>query len=105
MLGVRAVLAESFERIHLANLICMGILPLRFTEGNASSHGFNASHMLDVRAVRKALTLGADPLVRVCCGDQEFTAEVLIRTSEEREYFRHGGLLPYVARSLVHRGS
>jgi aconitate hydratase len=103
LLGVRVVIAESFERIHRSNLVNMGILPLVFQDGaNAASLGLTGCEVFDVIGVASGLAPGVS--IRVCArGDVtiEFQATVRIDTPEELVAFRHGGILPYVLRQLV----
>jgi aconitate hydratase len=102
LLGVRAVIARSFERIHRSNLIGMGILPLQFAEGqSASSLGLSGEETIDIAGLG-AFGSGEVPKeVSVKAGDVEFTARVRIDTPMEAEYFRHGGILQYVLRQLA----
>jgi len=98
LLGVRAVIAESFERIHRSNLVGMGVLPLQFTAGeSAASLGLTGEEEFSV----SGLGDGSAKEVTVRAGDKEFACRVRIDTPKEVEYFRHGGILPYVLRSLV----
>jgi aconitate hydratase len=98
LLGVRAVIAQSFERIHRANLVGMGVLPLQFEDGeSAASLGLTGEQALSITGIDG----GAARTVQVCAGDVEFEARVRIDTPTEVEYFRHGGILPYVVRGLV----
>jgi aconitate hydratase len=103
LLGVRAVLAESFERIHRSNLIGMGVLPLQFEKGaSASSLGLTGRETFDI----VGLNGGAAKSVKVVARGEggkalEFTARVRIDTPKELDYYRHGGILQYVLRSLV----
>jgi aconitate hydratase len=100
LLGVRAVLAESFERIHRSNLVGMGVLPLQFRPGeSAKSLGLTGEELFDIVGVDSL-----PPEVTVTAGDRVFSMIVRIDTPKEREYFRHGGILPYVARQLVAAG-
>ena len=106
LLGVKAVIAESFERIHRSNLIGMGVLPLQFPEGeSADSLGLDGSETFAVSGVTE-LNEGATPrTVRVTAapasGDAiEFDAVLRIDTPGEADYYRHGGILPYVLRNL-----
>jgi aconitate hydratase len=98
LIGVRVVLAESFERIHRANLVGMGILPLQFGPGeSAASLGLTGAETYAVTG------LGADRLpatVTVTADDIVFTAVVRIDTAREADYYRHGGIMPYVLRTL-----
>jgi aconitate hydratase len=103
LLGVRAVIAESFERIHRSNLVGMGVLPLQFAEGDsAESLGLTGEEEFAVTGLAEPLNGGELPrTVTVRAGDAEFEARVRIDTPKEAEYFRHGGILPYVLRSLM----
>jgi len=103
LLGVRAVIAESFERIHRSNLIGMGILPLQFAPGeNASALGLTGRETFDITGVSGA---GSGDLVgrelSVTAGETRFTVKLRIDTPSEAEYYRHGGILHYVVRQLV----
>jgi len=103
LLGVRAVIAESFERIHRSNLIGMGVLPLQFVDGrNAASLGLTGRERYEITgfngidahsALVTATPADGDPL--------RFQVRVRIDTPKEREYFRHGGILPFVLRQLA----
>jgi aconitate hydratase len=102
LLGVRAVIAESFERIHRSNLVGMGVLPLQFKDGqSASSLGltgretFTIRGLADGESVPRALTVEAD--------DKRFDVRVRIDTPREQHYFRHGGILQFVLRQLLAR--
>jgi aconitate hydratase len=98
LLGVRAVIAESFERIHRSNLVGMGVLPLQFPEGeNAESLGLTGEEEYAITGLGDA----SAKEVTVTAGDKEFTARVRIDTPKEVEYFRHGGILPFVLRQLM----
>jgi len=104
LLGVRAVIAESFERIHRSNLIGMGVLPLQFREGeNAESLGLTGEEVFEITGVAEKLNAGEAPPreVTVKAGDKEFTALVRIDTPKEAQYMRHGGILPFVLRQLL----
>ena len=102
LLGVRAVIAESFERIHRSNLIGMGVLPLQFNDGEtAASLGLTGSEVFAISGIVE-LNEGKTPTqVRVSADDKSFTAKVRIDTPGEAEYFRHGGIMQYVLRSLL----
>jgi aconitate hydratase len=98
LLGVRAVIAESYERIHRSNLLMMGILPLQFLPGeNLESLGLTGREELSIAGVENGeaseVTVRADAI--------EFRATVRLDTPREREYLRHGGILPYVLRRLL----
>jgi aconitate hydratase len=101
LLGVRAVIAESFERIHRSNLIGMGVLPLQFINGqSALSLGIKGDEVFAIRGV-VALNDGQVPKeVTVTAGDITFTAKVRIDTPGEADYYRHGGIMQYVLRQL-----
>ena len=105
LLGVRAVLAESFERIHRSNLVGMGVLPLQFVEGqNAASLGLSGQEIFEITGFAGPLNAGELPRhVTVNAGNVEFQAVVRIDTPKEADYFRHGGILPYVLRQLAAR--
>ncbi len=102
LLGVRAVLVESFERIHRSNLIGMGVLPLQFKPGdNATSLGLTGHEVFDVTGI-EAMNSGETPReVTVTADGKEFTAIVRIDTPGEADYYRHGGIMQYVLRSLA----
>ena len=102
LLGVRAVIAESFERIHRSNLIGMGVLPLQFNDGEtAASLGLTGSEVFAISGIVE-LNEGKTPTqVRVSADEKSFTAKVRIDTPGEAEYFRHGGIMQYVLRSLL----
>ena len=104
LLGVRAVMAESFERIHRSNLLGMGVVPLQFAEGQSvASLGLTGEERFDVRGLGALGEHGGEvpKEVAVRAGNMEFTAHVRIDTPMEAEYFRHGGILPYVLRRLA----
>jgi aconitate hydratase A / 2-methylisocitrate dehydratase len=98
LLGVRAVIAESFERIHRSNLVGMGVLPLQFNEGDSvESLGLTGEEEFSITGLEG----GEAKEVTVRAADKEFTARVRIDTPKEVEYFKHGGILQYVLRGLV----
>jgi aconitate hydratase len=98
LLGVRAVVAESYERIHRSNLLMMGILPLQFLPGeNRESLGLTGRETFSVTGVEN----GDAREVTVRADDREFRATLRLDTPREREYVRHGGILPYVLRKLL----
>ena len=105
LLGVRAVLAESFERIHRSNLVQMGVLPLQFLEGQTrESLGLTGEETYSIHGVRAAVTTGSNVQVIAAGADGnviEFSAKVRIDTPQEAEYYRNGGILPYVLRQLI----
>jgi aconitate hydratase len=102
LLGVRAVIAESFERIHRSNLLGMGILPLQFLDGqSATSLGLTGEEVIEVRGLG-SLGEGEVPKhLTVRAGEAEFETRVRIDTPIEAAYFHHGGILPYVLRRLA----
>ncbi|MDA8290824.1 MAG: aconitate hydratase AcnA [Actinomycetota bacterium] len=102
LLGVRAVLAESFERIHRSNLIGMGVAPLQFLEGDVASHGLTGTELFSVTGIAGVAPeelIGRHVTVRA--DDVELTALLRIDTRTEAEYFVAGGILPFVARKLA----
>ena len=105
LLGVRAVIAESFERIHRSNLVGMGVLPLEFPAGqSAATLGLTGGETFHIEGIREALAGSRRARVRVVAGDgSERGFEVLTRvdTPQEGEYYRNGGILPYVLRQLA----
>jgi aconitate hydratase len=102
LLGVRAVIAESYERIHRSNLIGMGVLPLQYPQGeNAESLGLTGEEAFTITGITE-LNSGATPAtVHVRANDTEFDAVVRIDTPGEADYYRHGGIMQYVLRSLL----
>ncbi len=108
LLGVRAVIAESFERIHRANLVGMGILPLQFLDGqNRESLGLTGFESYAIEGIPEAVKSGGKTRARVTAAadgkTKAFEAVVRIDTPQEAEYYRHGGILPYVLRQLAAR--
>jgi aconitate hydratase len=104
LLGVRLVLAESFERIHRSNLVGMGVLPVEFVDGqNAESLGLTGAESFSLPGFREALASGfAEGKVLTAVADgREISVRVRIDTPTEAEYYRHGGVLPFVLRSLA----
>ena len=105
LLGVRAVIAESFERIHRSNLVFMGVLPLEFKTGaSAAGLGLTGRELFEVTGIADRLAPRGDVRVRAATADgstAEFLATVRIDTPEELNYYRHGGILPYVLRQLA----
>jgi aconitate hydratase A / 2-methylisocitrate dehydratase len=101
LLGVRAVIAQSFERIHRSNLVGMGVLPLQFSDGDSveslglsGKEKFTITGIAAAEEVPRTLTVKAD--------DKEFGVTVRIDTPKEQVYYRHGGILQYVLRELLH---
>ena len=108
LLGVRAVIAESYERIHRSNLVGMGVLPLEFAAGQcARSLGLCGREHYDVVGLREGVASGftGGRTLRVRArseaGTREFETRVRIDTPTELDYYRHGGILPYVLRQLL----
>ncbi|GAT66111.1 aconitate hydratase [Planomonospora sphaerica] len=105
LLGVRAVIAESYERIHRSNLIGMGVLPLQFPEGEtADSLGLTGQETFDIVGVEELNSGGVPRTVTVRADGKEFQAVVRIDTPGEADYYRHGGIMQYVLRSLLAKG-
>ncbi|MBU6376052.1 MAG: aconitate hydratase, partial [Bdellovibrionales bacterium] len=102
--GVRAVIAESFERIHRSNLVGMGILPLQFLPGeSASSHGLTGHETFDIEGLT-SIQPGARVQIKVTGSDgktKSLSLQSRIDTPNEVEYFKNGGILPYVLRQLI----
>ena len=106
LLGIKAVIAESFERIHRSNLIGMGVLPLEYLDGaDRSTFGLTGEEIYDITGIAD----GIEPRMRVrvkatdradAAQSIEFEVRVRIDTPNEAEYYRHGGILQYVLRSL-----
>ncbi len=102
LLGVKAVIAQSYERIHRSNLIGMGVLPLQFKEGeSASSLGLTGEEKFTITGIKENLTPGKTLTVQA--GDKSFEAICRINTPEELNYYRHGGILQYVLRQLMNK--
>ena len=98
LLGVRAVIAQSYERIHRSNLVGMGVLPLQFEDGDsAESLGLTGEEEFSITGIEG----GEAKQVAVRADDKEFTARVRIDTPKEVEYFKHGGILQFVLRGLL----
>ena len=100
LLGVRAVIAESFERIHRSNLVGMGVLPLQFKDGDSveslgltGRERYTIPGLAEAEEVPRELTVNAD--------GKEFSVRVRIDTPKEQRYFRHGGILQLVLRDLL----
>ncbi|HVL31281.1 MAG TPA: aconitate hydratase [Solirubrobacteraceae bacterium] len=103
LLGVRAVLAQSFERIHRSNLIGMGVLPLQLPAAPRDL-GLSGDEVFSITGLAEPMNAGSLPTeVTVCADDREFKARVRIDTPKEAAYFRHGGILQYVLRQLRDR--
>ncbi len=105
LLGVKAVIAQSYERIHRSNLIGMGVLPLQYLEGeSAQSLNLSGDEIFSITGIEE-LNSGSTPReVTVSYGDKSFRALVRIDTPGEADYYRHGGIMQYVLRSLLPSG-
>jgi aconitate hydratase len=103
LLGVKAVLTGSFERIHRSNLVGMGVLPLTFKEGeSAQSHNLDGSEVLSITGLNNGESKMATVTATRADGSTEsFEVNVVLQTPKEREYVRHGGVLHYVLRQLA----
>jgi aconitate hydratase len=103
LLGVKAVIAETFERIHRSNLVGMGVLPLQFKEEeNAQKLGLDGSETFSVTGLRDGAAKTATVMATKVDGTTtQFDVKVLLLTPKEVEYFRHGGILHYVLRHLA----
>src|SRR4051794_35714120 len=102
LLGVRAVVAESYERIHRSNLIGMGVLPLQFLDGqSAASLGLTGDEVVSIPGLAGSVSVPRE--VDVQAGDVAFRARVRIDTPTEESYYRHGGVLLFVLRQLLAR--
>ena len=102
LLGVRAVIAESFERIHRSNLIGMGVLPLQFNNGvSAKSLGLDGTEIFSITGITALNTGGVPKELTVTAGDKSFSTTVRIDTPGEADYYRHGGIMQFVLRSLL----
>jgi aconitate hydratase len=101
LLGVRAVIAKSFERIHRSNLVGMGVLPLQFMDGeDAATLGLTGVETFDISGVAQNLAPGRTLEVRVA-GGKSFKVQLRIDTPNEVDYYKHGGILPFVLRQLI----
>jgi aconitate hydratase len=107
LLGVKAVIAESFERIHRSNLIGMGVAPLQFLPGqSATSLGLTGRELYDITGLSRGDATQVSVTATPPAGNAvQFTARLRIDTPKEREYYRHGGILQYVLRQLAAAGS
>jgi aconitate hydratase len=107
LLGVKAVVAASFERIHRSNLVGMGVLPLQFIEGtNAQSLGLDGSEVFDVTGLSDSIQPGQTLTLEIKRANSETRSvpvKLRIDTPIEVDYYRHGGILPFVLRELVER--
>ena len=103
LLGVRAVIAESYERIHRTNLVCMGVLPLQFMDGeSASTHGLTGTETFDITGLENATAKQVTVTATAADGSaKSFKAKVRIDTPNEIDYYKNGGILHYVLRKLA----
>jgi len=106
LLGVKAVIAESFERIHRSNLVGMGVLPMQFVDGQTrDSLGLTGFEEYAIQGVVAAVDSCGKSRVKVTATQdgktKSFEAHVRVDTPQEAEYFRNGGILPYVLRQLA----
>ena len=106
LLGVKAVIAESYERIHRSNLLGMGVLPLQFLDGeNPKSLGLHGDELFTITGIEELNSGKIPATVQVNAGGKNFTAKVRIDTPGEADYYRHGGIMQYVLRSLISSAS
>ena len=102
LLGVKAVIAESFERIHRSNLVGMGVLPLMFKAGeNAQTIGLKGDEVFEIAGLNDGAAREIEVVAKGSAGEKRFKAHVLLLTPKEVVYYRHGGILPYVLRQLA----
>ncbi|MBA3762680.1 MAG: aconitate hydratase, partial [Chthoniobacterales bacterium] len=105
---VKAVIAASFERIHRSNLVGMGVLPLQFGEGtSAQTLGFDGSETYSITGLSEQIQPGQMATLEIARKDgakQSVPVKLRIDTAIEIDYYRHGGILPFVLRELVSRG-
>src|SRR6185437_6850811 len=105
LLGVKAVVAASFERIHRSNLVGMGVLPLQFPDGtNSQSLGLDGSEIFSIAGISDSINPGQTATLEIEAKDQQkrsVPVKVRIDTSIEIDYYRHGGILPFVLRQLL----
>ncbi|HZD25429.1 MAG TPA: aconitate hydratase AcnA, partial [Alphaproteobacteria bacterium] len=108
LLGVKAVIAESFERIHRSNLVGMGVLPLQFKDGDTrKSLNLEGTETFDLTGLKDGITPRMDVACTIHYADgssREVALTCRIDTEDEVEYYRHGGILPYVLRNLMQQG-
>ena len=102
LLGIKAVIAESFERIHRSNLVGMGVLPLQFADGeNARSLGLKGDEIFDLGSLNDGAAKEIEIVANGSGERKRFKVKVLLLTPKEVEYYRHGGILPFVLRQLA----
>ena len=108
MLGIRAVIAESYERIHRSNLVMMGVLPLQFEAGqNAGTLDITGEETFDIDGIETDFRPLKTVTVRTTLNGQkrDFKAVLRIDTPKEIEYYRHGGIMPYVLRQILSKST
>ncbi|HVF33816.1 MAG TPA: aconitate hydratase AcnA, partial [Candidatus Saccharimonadia bacterium] len=106
LLGVKAVIAESFERIHRSNLVGMGVLPMQFMPGqNAQTLGLTGTEVFELAGLEDGAARTITVVARGAAGEVRFPVQVLLLTPKEVEYYRHGGILHYVLRQLAGAGA
>jgi aconitate hydratase len=105
LLGVKAVIVRNFERIHRANLVFMGVLPLQFKEGTtAQTLGLDGSEVIDITGIEQGITPMQDVTMKITRKDgktESVPLRLRIDTPIEVDYYKHGGILPYVLRELL----
>jgi aconitate hydratase len=102
LLGVKAVLVESFERIHRSNLVGMGVLPLQFREGQGAAElGISGTEVFNIAQPQVGASNVTIEMIRADGNQEQFTARVRIDTPKEWDYYCHGGILPYMVRQLL----
>jgi len=103
LLGVKAVITESFERIHRSNLVGMGVLPCTFKDGqNAQTLGLTGMETIDITGLDDGNSKEATVTATAANGSKkQFIVQVMLLTPKERDFFRHGGILQYVLRQLA----
>ncbi len=102
LLGVKAVLVESFERIHRSNLVGMGVLPLQFREGQGAAElGITGTEIFNIAQPQVGASNVTIEMIRADGNQQQFTTRVRIDTPKEWDYYCHGGILPYMVRQLL----
>jgi aconitate hydratase len=102
LLGVKAVIAKSFERIHRSNLVGMGILPLQFLPGpGADELGLTGREVITITGLAALGEPRIPPTLTVTADDVTFQARLRLDTPREADYYRHGGIMPYVLRGLL----
>ena len=102
LLGVRAVLVESFERIHRSNLVGMGVLPLQFLEGeSAQSHALVGNEVFNLSKPKAGDATLTMEVIRASGERDSISVRIRIDTPKEWDYYQHGGILPYMVRQLL----